>query len=104
MRLAASLKTFLAVLALGVSLGACSVVSNQETAGNYVDDAVITTKVKTAIFEDPSLKSMQISVETMKDVVQLSGFVDSSQSRARAGDVARGVQGVRSVRNDLIVR
>jgi hyperosmotically inducible protein len=104
MRLAASLKTFLAVLALGVSLGACAVVSKQETAGNYVDDTVITAKVKTAIFEDPSLKSMQISVETMKDVVQLSGFVDSSQSRARAGDVARGVQGVRSVRNDLIVR
>lgn len=100
----ASMKKFLTVLALGLSLGACSVVSNQETAGNYVDDAVITTKVKTAIFEEPSLKSMQISVETMKDVVQLSGFVDSSQSRAKAGDLARGVQGVRSVRNDLIVR
>lgn len=89
---------------LVASISACAVVSNQETAGNYVDDTAITAKVKTAIFEDPSLKSMQISVETMKDVVQLSGFVDSQQSRGRAGDVARGVSGVRAVKNDLIVR
>lgn len=96
-------KMLLAVMLVG-SIAACSVVSNQETAGNYVDDATITAKVKTAIFEEPSLKSMQISVETMKDVVQLSGFVDAQQSRGRAGDIARGVTGVRSVRNDLIVR
>ncbi len=89
---------------LVAAISACSVASNQETAGNYVDDTAITAKVKTAIFEDPSLKSMQISVETMKDVVQLSGFVDSQQSRGRAGDVARSVNGVRSVKNDLIVR
>jgi hyperosmotically inducible protein len=104
MRFIVPVKTFLAVLALSLSLAACSVVSNQETAGNYVDDAAITAKVKTAIFEDPSLKSMQVGVETMKNVVQLSGFVDSQQNRFKAGDLARGVQGVRSVKNDLIVR
>lgn len=94
----------LAMVALAASIAACSVVSNQETAGNYVDDATITAKVKTAIFAEPSLKSMQVSVETMKDEVQLSGFVDSYEGRSTAGELARRVPGVRSVKNDLIVR
>lgn len=93
-----------AMVALAASIAACSVVTNQETAGNYVDDATITAQVKTAIFQEPSLKSMQISVETMKDVVQLSGFVDTYTGRSRAGELAGNVQGVRAVKNDLIVR
>lgn len=75
-----------------------------ETAGEYVDDSVITTKVKAAILDEPSLKSFQISVKTYKDVVQLSGFVDSAQAARRAGEVARSVKGVASVKNDLIVK
>jgi osmotically-inducible protein OsmY len=75
-----------------------------ETAGEYVDNTVITTKVKAAIFEEPSLKSLQINVKTYKDVVQLSGFVDSAQSARLAGRVAAAVHGVSAVRNDLIVK
>jgi hyperosmotically inducible protein len=99
-----SLKKFVAMAALVASVAACSVVTNQESAGAYVDDTAITTKVKAAIFNEPSLKSMQISVETMKDEVQLSGFVDSQRSRTVAGNLASNVSGVRAVRNDLIVR
>jgi osmotically-inducible protein OsmY len=91
-------------LALTTSLVACSAMSGRETAGEYVDDSTITTKVKAALFDDSSLKSMQIGVETMQDVVQLSGFVDSAQTKAMAGEVARSVKGVREVKNDLVVR
>ncbi len=82
----------------------CASTSTQSGTGEYIDDAVITTKVKAAIFAEPDLKSMQINVETFKGTVQLSGFVDSAQNVAKAADVARGVKGVASVKNDLIVR
>jgi osmotically-inducible protein OsmY len=75
-----------------------------ESAGEVLDDSVITTKVKSAFLSEPSLKSFQISVKTYKDVVQLSGFVDSAEARQLAGKLAAGVQGVSSVRNDLIVK
>jgi len=75
-----------------------------ESTGQYVDDSVITTKVKAAIFKEATLKSFQINVKTYKAVVQLSGFVDSSQSVSKAGVVAQGVEGVESVKNDLIVK
>jgi hyperosmotically inducible protein len=94
----------LVALALTASLAACSAMSGRETTGEYVDDSTITAKVKAALFDDSSLKSMQIGVETMQDVVQLSGFVDSEPTKARAGEVARGVEGVREVKNDLVVR
>jgi hyperosmotically inducible periplasmic protein len=98
------IQTFLIAGALAVSLAACAAVSGRETAGEYIDDATITAKVKTAIFNEPSLKSLQVSVETFQDVVQLSGFVDTAQTKAKAGDVARNVRGVRAVKNDLVVR
>lgn len=75
-----------------------------ETAGQYLDSSVITSKVKAAILNEPSLKSFQIGVETVKDVVQLSGFVDSAAAVRRAGEVAASVNGVVRVRNDLIVK
>ena len=103
MRMVTPMRAFLALFVLA-AVAACAPITGRETAGEYVDDATITARVKTAIFQEPSLKSMQVSVETMQDVVQLSGFVDSQQARSRAGDVARAVPGVRSVRNDLIVR
>jgi hyperosmotically inducible protein len=104
MRTANGLRSALMALALITSLAACSVTSGRETVGEYVDDATITTKVKAAMFDEPSLKVMQIGVETMQDVVQLSGFVDSAQTKARAGELARSVKGVREVKNDLVVR
>jgi len=91
-------------LALPVSIGACAQTKTSESTGQYVDDAAITTKVKTAIVEDPALKVMEIQVTTYKNTVELSGFVDTPQMIARAGDVARHVSGVAAVENDLIVK
>jgi osmotically-inducible protein OsmY len=78
--------------------------TRSESAGQFVDASVITTQVKAAILDDPTLKSFQIRVETVKDVVQLSGFVDSAAAVRRAGELAARVKGVASVRNDLLLR
>jgi hyperosmotically inducible protein len=78
--------------------------SNKEKAQVYVDDSVITAKVKTAVFEEASLKSAEINVETYKGIVQLSGFVRSRTDINKAVDVARRVKGVVSVKNDMIVK
>jgi osmotically-inducible protein OsmY len=85
------------------SLG-CASTQKHESTGQYVDDSVITTKVKGAIFDEPTLKTLQINVKTFKGVVQLSGFVDSAQSVNKAGEVAGSVKGVVSVKNDLVVK
>jgi osmotically-inducible protein OsmY len=82
----------------------CATASKQETAGEYIDDATVTSRVKTAIYKEPTLKVSQINVETMKGEVQLSGFVSSSADKSRAGEVARDVKGVKSVNNDIQVR
>jgi len=82
----------------------CAATPQSASTGQFVDDSVITTKVKAVIFEEPSLKSLQINVETYKGVVQLSGFVDSVQSVKKAGEVAGRVAGVVSVKNDLTVK
>jgi hyperosmotically inducible protein len=86
------------------SLVACTAMSGQETAGEYLDDATITTRVKAALVDEPSLHAFQIGVETFKREVQLSGVVHSYQQKSKAGEVASNTQGVRSVRNDLRVR
>lgn len=91
-------------LASALAIGACAGTRTSESTGAYVDDAAITSKVKTAILQDPTLKVMQISVKTYKNVVQLSGFVDTPQMVAQAGRVASNVNGVASVQNDLIVK
>ncbi|MDP2239463.1 MAG: BON domain-containing protein [Burkholderiales bacterium] len=78
--------------------------SKKSTPGEYVDDAVITTKVKAAVLEEPSLKSAEINVETSKGRVQLSGFVRSRADINKAVEVAKGVNGVKSVKNDMIVK
>ncbi len=92
------------IVALMLSALGCGSTPQQESTGQYIDDSAITTKVKTAIFNEPSLKVNQISVETYKSVVQLSGFVDSSASMDKAVTIARSVQGVSSVKNDMRVR
>ena len=92
-------KFFLAVLL--VSLLGCASTSTQEGTGEYIDDAVITTKVKAEIFQDASLKSSEINVETFKGVVQLSGFVNSQADINKAVEIARTVKGVKSVKNSM---
>jgi len=92
------------IVALMLSALGCASTSKQSSTGEYFDDTLITTKVKTAILNEPSLKVTQINVETYKNVVQLSGFVDSSASMDKAVAVARSVQGVSSVKNDMRLR
>lgn len=79
----------------------CASTPKQEGTGEYVDDTVITTKVKAAVLNEPSLKSAEINVETFKGVVQLSGFVSSQANVNNAIEVARSVPGVKSVKNDM---
>lgn len=88
----------------GVVLTSCAVVADRETVGEYVDDAGITTKVKAAILEDKTVAPFQIHVETMQNIVQLSGFVDSQHTALQAEKLAKEVKGVRGVKNNLIVR
>lgn len=95
----------LVALVAGTMIAACtSSDRTTESTGQYIDSAAITTKVKSAMVAEPGLKSMNIGVDTFKDNVQLSGVVDSDQAKARAGQVAAGVPGVKSVKNDLIVK
>jgi osmotically-inducible protein OsmY len=87
-----------------VTFAACASTSKHESTGEYIDDSVITTKVKSLLAGDDFLKSFQISVETYKGAVQLSGFVNSQQAVDKAGEIARSVKGVKSLKNDLIVK
>jgi hyperosmotically inducible protein len=87
-----------------LTLGACAQTRTSESTGAYLDDSAITTKVKTAILEDPALKVMQIDVTTNKNVVHLTGSVDTPQMIGRAGTVAAQVAGVASVQNNLTVK
>ncbi len=94
------LATIAGVLLVASALG-CASTSKHEGTGEYVDDSVITGKVKAAIFEEPTLKSAEINVETFKGVVQLSGFVSSATAERKAVEVTRGVAGVNSVKDDM---
>ena len=94
------LATLVGILFMAMALG-CASTSKQEATGEYVDDTVITGKVKAAIFNEPTLKSAEINVETFKGVVQLSGFVTSAAAENTAVAVARKVEGVKSVKNDM---
>lgn len=94
----------LAAIMLATTVAGCAGSRTQESTGQYFDDAAITTKVKTAIFNDPNLKANEIAVETYKGVVQLSGFVASKSEINRAVEVARSVNGVKSVKNDIHVK
>jgi osmotically-inducible protein OsmY len=83
---------------------ACASTSTRESTGEYVDDSVITTKVKSLLAADDFLKSFQIGVETYKGIVQLSGFVDSQSTVNKAVEITRSVKGVQSVKNNLIIK
>jgi osmotically-inducible protein OsmY len=100
---ARSLSTLALALSLSL-LGACASTSRSEGTGQYVDDTVITTKVKAAVLNEPTLKSAEINVETFKGRVQLSGFVSSRGDIDKAVSLARNVAGVTSVTNDMVLK
>ena len=87
-----------------VSAVGCAPTAQHEGTAEYVDDSVITGKVKAAIFDEATLKSAEINVETFKGIVQLSGFVNSQADINKAVELARGVAGVTSVKNDMRVK
>lgn len=78
--------------------------AGKQTAGQVVDDGVVTAKIKARLVDDPVTKAYQINVETFKGTVQLSGFVDSAEARSRAEELARDMDGVKAVKNSLQVR
>jgi osmotically-inducible protein OsmY len=98
------LLTCVIALMLVAALAACGSTPKQESTGDYIDDSVITTKVKSLIAADDFLKVFEISVETRKGVVQLSGWVSKQEAVNKAGAIARGVAGVKGVRNNLAVK
>jgi osmotically-inducible protein OsmY len=100
MKLTRLFTAFFLALTLLTAAG-CASTHKQEGTGEYVDDSVITTKVKAAILNEPTLSSAEINVETFKGVVQLSGFVNSKADINKAAALARGVSGVSSVKNDM---
>lgn len=100
MKISRRIPTYLLAFTL-VALAGCASTAKHEGTGEYVDDSVITAKVKAAIFNEPTLKSAEINVETFKGKVQLSGFVSSQADINKAAEIARTVKGVTSVKNDM---
>ncbi len=98
------LSSFVALTLLAASLSSCALFTGQETTTEYADDVAITASVKKEIYAEPQLKMFEISVETMKGVVQLSGFVENHQQVLKAAELARRVEGVRKVENSIKVR
>lgn len=92
------------IVSLFLSMLGCASTSTTESTGEYIDDSVITTKVKAAIFNEPTLKSTEINVRTFKGIVQLSGFVSSQADISRAMEVAKTIVGAKFVRNSLYVK
>jgi osmotically-inducible protein OsmY len=95
---------YLVCLTLILAFASCAATRTKESTGGYVDDSAITAKVKAGLVNDPVTKAREISVETFKGVVQLSGFVNTSQEKDRAGEIARDVKGVVDVKNNINVK
>jgi osmotically-inducible protein OsmY len=104
MKLAQRLATAAFTSVLALTVVGCSSTPTRESAGEYVDDSMITAKVKAAFANDPTVKATEINVETFKGDVQLSGFVAQPQDAQRAAELARGIKGVTSVKNDIRVK
>lgn len=96
--------TFAVVIVLLAAFAAHAEDPTKRKTGEYLDDKVVTSKVKAALLKDPEVKGLQVNVETFNGVVQLSGFVDKPEQIPRATEVAKGVEGVKSVKNDLNLR
>ena len=93
---------FLAALMLAVT--GCAATATHESTGEYVTDSWITTKVKTALVEDPATKATEVNVETYKGIVQLSGFVSSQTAMNEAVRITRNIKGVTEVKNDMRIK
>lgn len=104
MTIAKRIATALFAVSLAATFVGCASTSTKEGTGEYIDDSVITTKVKAAILNEPTLKSNEINVETFKGAVQLSGFVAQPADATKAAEVTRGVKGVKTVKNDIRVK
>ena len=87
-----------------VGLTACAETPRQASLGESIDDSVITTKIKARFIDDGTVSALRISVETYKGIVQLRGFANSTAEIQRAAEIARSVDGVKSVRNDIHLR
>jgi osmotically-inducible protein OsmY len=92
------------LVASPVLISSCASAPTQESTGEYIDDAVITTKVKSALLKHEEVSGLDVGVETFKGRVQLSGFVETQREKTKAEELARGVAGVKSVSNNLIVK
>lgn len=103
MRIQHTLAAVVSAVALLTTTG-CAVFRDQQSVGSFVDDATLTTRVKAKFAEDRTVSALAISVETLKGVVQLSGFAKSAEEKSTAERLARSTSGVVSVRNDIIVR
>lgn len=97
------IKTCIASLCL-LALVACAPTAKREGTGEYIDDALITTKVKAALAADPTVKATEVKVETYRGTVQLSGFVSTQDARRRALELARATNGVRGVKDDMVIK
>jgi osmotically-inducible protein OsmY len=89
---------------LAISISSCAVMQGQQSAGEYIDDAAITAEIKSKMAADRQVAAGAISVETLDGTTQLSGFASSQSEKDRAASIAREAKGVKSVRNDIIVR
>ena len=97
-------RTALITATLALTLSACSVMRGQESMGEYTSDAAVTTAVKSKFAVDSSVAATSIGVETLNGVVQLSGFAKTAEEKSRAETIAKQAKGVKSVRNNIIVR
>lgn len=99
-----NLTRILLAISFSALLAACAGTAKQESTGEYIDDTVITSRVKAVLLNDPAVSGLAINVETFKGTVQLSGFVKTASERNRAVQLARDVKGVRQVKNDILIR
>lgn len=104
MRTFSKLPAFMAAVALTVLAAGCHVTDDDVTVGEAIDDTVIAGKVEAALVDDEALSALDINIDVREGVVQLSGFVDDRTDISRATDVASSIEGVRSVRNDLVLK
>lgn len=102
-----TLRSIAALLVLGSSVAlfsGCAGSTTRKSTGEFIDDAAITSKVKTAFAQDPGVKALDVKVDTFKGTVQLNGFVNSQQEKARAEQIARTVEGVVNVQNNVTIK
>lgn len=104
MKLNTTLGAIITSAVILISAASCSVARDQQTVGAFIDDATITTQVKARMLNNSDVSGTSISVETLNGTVLLSGFATSSAEKSEAETIARGVNGVKEIRNEIAVR